>query len=151
MLDCMLAAVVINGSFLFWLFSAPLIRYGCVYVWLAPAVTFGGLAVFLLRKGKTARIFWRAAYVAIGLAGCYKAFALGREILTGYTKEFFVVQKDYENFTAESYEIGDITFYYPAEGDRIGYDAFPSSPDRAMVELLGKGLEDGFRYKDLNR
>ena len=42
-----------------------------------------------------------------------------------------------------------ITFYYPAEGDRAGYDAFPSSPGRAKIELRGTVLEEGFRYKEM--
>lgn len=145
--DGMFVALVINASFLFWLFSAPLIRYGCVYVWLAAAVTFGGLATMLMPEGKLGKAFWRLAYVAIGLVGCYKTFALGREIAAGYSGEYFVTQKDYENFEALSYEIDGITFYYPVQGDRIGYEAFPSSPYEAALELRGKGIEDGFRYK----
>ena len=143
----MLAAVMINFSFLFWLFSAPLIRYGCVYVWLAPAVTFGGLALWLVKEGTFGKIFWRIVYVAIGIIGCYKVYALGREIVSGYTAEYFICQKDYENFQTESYEIQGVIFYYPVEGDRTGYEAFPSSPSKAKIELRGMNLEDGFKYK----
>ena len=142
-----MAAAVVNGSFLFWLLSAPLIRYGCVYVWLAATVTFGGLLVYLIPEGRFGRMFWRTVYVAIGVVGCYKAFALGKEIVAGASADYFLVQKDYENFAAESYEIEGVTFYYPVEGDRIGYEAFPSAPNRVELEFRGEEVKDGFRYK----
>lgn len=146
--DYMLAAVVVNSSFLFWLLSAPLIRYGCVYVWLASTVTFGTFMVCLIPEGRFEKVFRKVVYVAIGLAGCYKAVALGKEIVEAASGDYFVVQKDYENFEAVSYEIEDVTFYYPLEGDRIGYEAFPSAPGKAELEFRGKELRDGFRYKN---
>ncbi len=145
--DVMFAAAAVDVSFLFWLFSAPLIRYGCVYVWLAAPLTFGGLAFWLVGSGKAGRVFWRFVYAAVFLAGGYKAVMFGKEVAAGYSPEYFVWQKDYENFGAQAYEVGGITFYCPVEGDRIGYEAFPSSPARADMELRGDGLEDGFRYK----
>lgn len=33
----------VAASFLFWLSTSPLMRYGCVYVYLTPAVVFGGI------------------------------------------------------------------------------------------------------------
>lgn len=146
--DSMLAAVTVNLSFLFWMCSAPLIRYGCVYVWLAAPVTFGGLALWLIGREGWGGYFWRAVYAAAVLAGCYKFLALGKEIAAGYSPEYFIWQKDYENFDVEGYEIEGLTFYRPAKGDRVGYEAFPSSPSEAKVGLRGTGVEDGFRYKE---
>lgn len=147
----MLAAVTVSFSFLFWLLSAPLMRYGCVYVWLAAPVTFGGLLFWMLEKRAKGRrvetVFWRVLFAAIGLAGCYKAVMFGMEAVKGYSLQYMICQKDYENFETESYEIQGITFYVPAEGDRTGYDAFPSSPVKAAAELRGAKLKDGFRYK----
>lgn len=147
--DGMLAAVTVNLSFLFWLFSAPLIRYGCVYVWLAAPVTFGGLAIWLIGKKNAGKYFWRAAYGLLAVVGCYKIFAFGREIVLGFSPDYFIYQKEYENFETEDYEVEGVTFYYPVEGDRVGYDAFPSSPGRAEIQLRGTALEDGFRYKEM--
>ncbi len=147
--DWMLAAVTVNLSFVFWLFSAPLIRYGCVYVWLAAPITFGGLSMWLIRKENAGKYFWRAVYGLLAAAGCYKLLAFGKEIAFGFSKEYFIYQKEYENFETEDYEVEGITFYYPAEGDRAGYDAFPSSPGRAKIELRGTVLEEGFRYKEM--
>ena len=143
----MLAAVTVNASFLFWLCSAPLIRYGCVYVWLAAPLTFGGLALWLVRDQGRGRIFWRLVYGAVFLAACYKAVMFARETAAGYSAEYFVYQKEYEDFRTRSYMIDGSVFYYPEEGDRTGYDAFPSSPAKAAMELRGEGLGDGFRYK----
>lgn len=142
MADRLFAAAVVELSFLFWLFSAPLIRYGCVYVWLAPVITFGGLAIELLKKDKV----WRIIYVSVGLAGCYKLLAFGKEIVSAYNGQYFVLQKDYESYETETYEIEGVTFYYPAEGDRTGYEKFPASPSRAKIAFRGKDIKDGFRY-----
>lgn len=142
--DVMLAAVTVNLSFLFWMFSAPLIRYGCVYVWLAAPLTFGGLALWLIKKERWGKYFWCGIYAAIAFVGLYKLWAWGKETAEGYSPEYFIVQKDYENYEVEKYRIEGITFYCPVEGDRTGYDAFPSSPSRAGIRLRGTGIDDGF-------
>ncbi len=146
--DLMLAAVTVNVSFLCWLFSAPLIRYGCVYVWLAAPVTFGGLALWLIKSEGWGKWLWRMAHIAVVLIGCYKLFTFGKEMVEGYSKEYFICQKDYENYEVESYGIEGVSFYYPIEGDRTGYEAFPSSPTRAKAGLRGNGIEDGFIYRE---
>lgn len=146
--DLMLAAVTVNFSFLFWLFSAPLIRYGCVYVWLTAPLTFGAGALQLSGKEGWGKLLWRTAYFLTVVAGCYKLFAFGKEIRAGYSREYFICQKDYENYAVTDYEIDGITFYYPVEGDRTGYEAFPSSPSRVAVRLRGTGIEDGFMYTE---
>lgn len=142
MADWLLVAAVIDFSFLFWLFSAPLIRYGCVYVWLAPVITFGGLALELVKNKR----IWQMLYLAVGLAGCYKAFAFGKEVIAACDGQYFIRQKDYENFQTEAYEIEGVTFYYPTEGDRTGYEAFPASPSRADILLFSGDIKDGFKY-----
>lgn len=146
--DLMLAAVTVNVSFLFWMFSAPLIRYGCVYVWLAAPLTFGGLVLWLTEDKKWGKYFWRMVYTAIAAIGAYKLAALGKEIGAAYSPEYFICQKDYEDYETESYEIEGVTFYYPLEGDRTGYKAFPSSPAKAKISFRGTGLKDGFLYND---
>lgn len=153
--DMMLAAVTVNLSFLFWLLSAPLIRYGCVYVWLAAPLTFGGLALWLIKNGGEkhgfGKWFWRLVYLAAAAAGCYKLGAFGSELTGAYSPQYFIVQKDYEDYETIGYEINHITFYYPAAGDRTGYDAFPSAPSKAEIELRGDSLAEGFRYKENER
>lgn len=138
--DFLPVAAAVNSSFLLWLFSAPLMRYGCVYVYLAATVTFGGFILYRL-KSRTA---WRIIYACIGMLALYKLFAFGKEITAAGDGRYLVCQKDYEDFKVTAYEIDGCTFYYAAEGDRTGYQAFPSSPARAGIILRGDGLKDGF-------
>lgn len=128
----------VTACFLFWLCTSPLIRYGCVWVYLTPAVVFGGILEAGLHSG-------RAVSAAVILLFLYKGFALGREIAGSYENDHWLTQKDYENYEAYAYEINGVTFYCPAEGDRVGYAAFPSSPSKAQIIFLGDGVKDGFR------
>lgn len=138
--DFLVVSAAVDFSFLFWLLTAPLMRYGCVYVYLASAVTFGTF----LSRGLKRRTAWRAVLAGIGLLACYKLYAFGKEVITAYDGDYFVLQKDYDRFETVPYEIGGYTFYYAAEGDRTGYEAFPSSPARAGMRLRGAGIEQGF-------
>lgn len=159
----------VSASFLFWLSTSPLMRYGCVYVYLTPVVIFGGMyaAIMEARKrraengsGKVAAVGesgkrtaqtgqWRTAVdfcvcAAVILLLAYKAFALGRGIVASYENDYWILQKDYENFDVESCEIEGVTFYYPVTGDQTGYDAFPAAPVRPQIAFLGEGIADGF-------
>ena len=141
------AAVVC--SFLFWLCTSPLMRYGCVYVYLASAVVLGELYQVCVSGGarKTAgrrRVWESCAVCAALLFLLYKGAALGRQIVSSYENDHWLVQKDYENYETASYEIGGVTFYYPTEGDRVGYESFPSAPERTEVVFLGDTVADGF-------
>lgn len=157
------------ASFLFWLCTSPLIRYGCVWVYLTSAVVFGGIyeaVMYLPGGGKAvadsgARNWqrgekaqggrgWRlaagrvvSAFVVLILV--YKGFALCREIAGSYVNDYWFAQKDYENYETRPYEIEGLTFYCPVEGDQAGYDSFPSSPQEAKIGLLGEKISDGFR------
>lgn len=148
------------ASFLFWLCTSPLMRYGCVYVYLTFAVVFGGVYEALMGcegdrieetglDGPLWRIMTkRAALMLTVLLLLYKGLALGREILRTHESAYWFVQKDYENYEVLSYEIEGVMFYYPVEGDQVGYDSFPSSPTKAEISFLGEGLEDGFIVKE---
>lgn len=155
----------VAGSFLFWLCTSPLIRYGCVYVYLTSAVVLGGVYDAVMRAGesriclrgkenvgadqaagaRTGRKAVRLCVVAgVSFLLIYKCVALGREIVMSYVNDYWIMQKDYENYETLSYEINGVTFYYPAEGDQVGYEAFPSAPTKVKVGFLGQELEDGF-------
>lgn len=163
------AQAAVAGSFLFWLCTSPLIRYGCVWVYLTAAVVFGGIYDLAMHRaaddGQTTAGFraqdgrgvagvqnrgWRlaagrAVSVAAALLLLYKGFALAREIVGSYVNDYWIVQKEYENYETYAYEIEGVTFYCPVEGDQTGYDSFPSSPAEADIVFLGDGIEDGFR------
>lgn len=127
--------------FLFWLGSAPLLRYGCVYLWLFPVLTWGFIYLRITPHFDRHII----ALVCFAFLGIYKAFFFVREVAANGTSAYLICQKDYENFETISYELHGYTFYYPKEGDRTGYTDFPSSPVKAEDIFLGENIEDGFR------
>ena len=158
--ELLLVQGTVAASFLFWLCTSPLMRYGCVYVYLTFAVVFGGIyeTVTSCEDGRSdeterGRSLWqtmikRAALTLTILLLLYKGAALGREIVVSYENAYWLVQKDYENYETLAYEIEGVTFYYPVQGDQVGYDSFPASPAKAEISLLGEGLADGFIVKE---
>lgn len=168
--NVLIAQITVACSFLFWLCTSPLIRYGCVYVYLVPAVVLGGVYDAVL-SGAEKRGAWQkkseaqendvsamksvtetfivkafrmCGTAAVLLLLAYKCAALGKEIVVSYRNDYWIAQKDYENYEVRSYEINGVTFYYPVDGDQVGYEAFPSAPLRTDVRFLGDGIEDGF-------
>ena len=127
--------------FLFWLTSAPLIRYGCVYLWLFPGITWG----FLYLKVTPYLDRYKIGVILLLLIGIYKAGNFAVETARSGTTEYLVLQKDYENFETVPYELHGYTFYYPKEGDRTGYADFPASPVKAEDIFLGDTIKDGFK------
>lgn len=141
-LDFLLLSGTMAANLLFWGMSAPLIRYGCVYLWVFPTLIWG--FVYLSISPGTDR--YRILTLLIAVIGIYKAGTFGAETVRGAVPDYLVFQKDYENFETVSYELGGHTFYYPREGDRTGYRDFPASPAKAQEEMLrGDAIEDGFR------
>ena len=158
--ELLLVQGTVAASFLFWLCTSPLMRYGCVYVYLTFAVVAGGIyeSVMCCEEGRFREkrqdgSLWRnmvkrAALTLTILFLLYKGAALGREIVVSYENAYWLVQKDYENYETLAYEIEGVTFYYPVEGDQVGYDSFPSSPAKAELSFLGESLADGFIVKE---
>ncbi len=127
MADFLHIAGTLAACFLFWLLSAPLIRYGCVFLWMFPTLVWGWSYLRVSPHLDRFKIY----YIAIILLGTYKLWAFGLETGKTLTAEYLVNQKDYENFETIPYELHGYTFYYPASGDRTGYRDFPSSPIKA--------------------
>lgn len=138
--EFLLVEGTVAASFLFWLMSAPLIRYGCVYLWMLPVLMCGHL--YLRCAAKQSR--YRLYQVALLLFGLYKAFNFSKEVLQTATGDYLIYQQDYENFETAAYELNGYTFYYPVSGDRTGYDDFPASPIKAENIFRGDSIEDGF-------
>lgn len=141
MADRLFVEGVLAGCFLFWLLSAPLIRYGCVFLWLAPALIWGHLYLLLSPHLDRFKIY----FIALAAVSLYKLTAFGVETGKGLTAQYLLEQKDYENFETIPYELHGYTFYYPAQGDRTGYRDFPASPLKAEDIFRGDTIEEGFR------
>lgn len=133
------ATVII--CFLFWLFTSPLIRYGCIFLWLTAGLNLG--MVYLV--GIAPRDRGRLAAAAFLLFGCYKLIFFAVENTNSFTPQYFVLQKDYEEFETIGYPVCGYTFYYPEEGDQTGYSSFPSAPQKVSSSIfMGERIEDGF-------
>jgi hypothetical protein len=134
---------------LFWFLSAPLIRYGVVYVFLTPAVILGRLIITLFdRFGDEIKGYAVKAVTVCFLAWLlYKGANLVIEDAARFNADYLVRQQDYGEYEVNSYEMGGITFYYPASGDQVGYDPFPASTHDVSgeVELMGSIIADGFK------
>lgn len=141
MMDFLHVEGTITVCFLFWLFSAPLIRYGCVFLWLSPMLVWGYLYLKISPHLDRFKIY----YILILVFGLYKLSAFGMEVYRGATARYLIRQKDYENFETTAYELHGITFYYPVSGDQVGYRDFPSAPLKAEDIFLGDTIEEGFK------
>lgn len=125
------------ASFLFWLNSAPLMRYGYAYVLLLVFVTAGVII-------KWWRINYFVFFVLLAY-GVYKLFTQAEYIMGSRYAPYYLWQQDYNTYEAVSYEVDGVTLYYPESGDRIGYEVFPAAKGRINVKLRGETIEEGFR------
>ena len=151
----------------FWFFGAPLMRYGCVYCYLAAilipmlwASSFHSAGIEMAEKatenlpaeqrkaGEKRRRMHRRAEIAacavIMLFLLYKGTMAVREQLRMRGDSHLLWQKDYTEADVVPYEIDGVTFYRAADGGETGYEAFPSAPFRAKLRLRGETLADGF-------
>lgn len=151
----------------FWFFGAPLMRYGCVYCYLAailipmlwasrfhiagsemPEKANGNAPADQKKAEETRRRMHRraeiAACAAIMLFLLYKGAMAVREQYGMRGDSHLLWQKDYTEADVVPYEIDGVTFYRAADGGETGYEAFPSAPFRAKLRLRGETLADGF-------
>lgn len=141
MLDFLHMAGTLLACFLFWLLSAPLVRYGCVFLWMFPVMVWGYLYLQISPHMDRFKIY----LIGLALFGVYKLAAFGIETGKGATAQYLIRQKDYENFETAAYELHGYTFYYPLQGDRVGYRDFPSAPVKAEDIFLGDTIREGFK------
>lgn len=146
-LDFLIVMAAVAASYLFWQISAPLMRYGYSHVLLLVVLTAGYLMnQFTLQRKRIAQMF----YVFVVLVGIVKMIPMCNYAISVGNQPFYVKQKDYGSYESASYVINGVTFYYPLEGDRIGYEAFPSSTTRVEIEFRGESIREGFRLQNLN-
>lgn len=146
-LDFLLVMAAVAASYLFWQVSAPLMRYGYSHVLLLVILTAGWLFDRMTIQRKRIR---QGFYTLVILVGIVKLIPLVSYAASVGNQPFFLAQKDYGQYESASYEISGESFYYPLEGDRIGYEAFPSAPTKMDIEFRGDGIEEGFRLQNLN-
>ena len=139
--------LAVAASVVFWLLSAPLIRYGLAFLLLLPALTIGIL--IKLTNFKLSRVL----YVVLFLVFLLWLQLNGTYIISNIKSPYLIQQIDYPNFPATPFPLGKETIYIPVNGDQVGYSAFPASlgytnkTSYLKVELRGNGFSEGFRYK----
>lgn len=141
MADFLHIAGTLNVCFLFWLLSAPLIRYGCVFLWLSPVLVWGYIYLKISPHLDRFKIY----LILLTLFGAYKLAVFGMEAGRSATAQYLLKQKDYENYETVAYELHGYTFYYPKEGDRTGYRDFPAAPVKAEDIFRGETIKEGFK------
>ncbi len=141
----------LTGCLLFWFFSAPLIRYGVVYVWLTPAVILGRMMIILMnRLSKDKKgIIVTAVSALVVLFLAYKTGYMVIEDASRFDATYLVKQQDYGRYETAEFTLGPDTYYYPADGDQIGYYPFPAATHDVTgeVELMGSSIKDGYMPK----
>lgn len=127
-----------------WLFSAPLMRYGVVYL-MVPVCLLCSMLLEKIRgtKGTNAA---RAILLLLMIPIMCIYVAKVKDVNS------FVMQENYHwRQTEENELVEGVKIWTPTEGDRGSYDVFPCVPHKEMlnrIELRGNGFEDGFRIKE---
>ncbi len=135
----------------FWLFSAPLIRYGEVYVFLTFAVVFGRMLILAINKfgydKKLVGLLVKAFVVVLAVWIAYKGGRLVIDDVKRFNPVNFLDQQDYGEYEVASFEKDGVTVFYPTDGDRVGYYPFPSAPYdvSGKIEFMGDGIESGIK------
>lgn len=143
----MFTEAVICIGFLFWLLTSPLMRYGCLYVYLCNAVLWGGV---LSRRHIETNSFRFVIYSGLLILCVYKGIMFAAETARAYRGDTWIRQQDYDRFDVHSYELAGegshLTLYAPDTGDQTGYDPFPSTPwdKTGEISLRGEDVRDGF-------
>lgn len=139
--DNCLAIAAIAASYIFWQFSAPLLRYGYAYILLMIFLTIGIFSGPLCGRNTFCKIF--TAFLV--LFSAVKLIPLAGHINNELEKPYYVKQQDYGTYELDSFETNGVRFYYPQSGDRVGYDAFPAIPRKINISFIGADIADGFK------
>lgn len=142
---------VLSVGTIFWFCSAPLVRYGYAYLMIMPLITVGYI-LGIMAKNKNGRevvirnaAFLVMAVIVVGLKGK----GLISDILRTKDADYYIMQQDYIDGEATTYEVDGITIYVAKDSGQIGYYKFPATPEvNNNFELRTDDVNDGFRHKD---
>lgn len=130
-----------------WLFSAPLIRYGMVYLFIPICEA---VWIILERKKDSERLQKSARYIiAVLMIPVFCIYLSSWGTAKSLPKG---MQENYQWYLTDTVELADgINIWYPVEGDQGSYDVFPCVPYKGMIEKIemrGDSMRDGFRIKE---
>lgn len=155
-----LLKVTIFIGILYWLLSAPDIRFGWCYLVAFPVICIfsseiwqeiGKISIRKLQVNSVLFVcmaFFVCTYTFIkaDCAEVLKTSIVGRINL----QAFYIYQGDFSVLPVEEYIINGDTFYWSPAGDQAGYYGFPGTTDKALLDnlgYLGENFEDGVYYK----
>ncbi len=139
----------------FWFCSAPLVRYGYAYLIILPFLTLGYI-MSTIKTGAFAKdhstvrkytvhlssaVFVLVLVVITGM----KARGLVKDIVRTAGENYYVVQQDYIDGEAFTYDVQGVTIYVAYDSGQIGYYKFPATPEEySDMALRGEDISDGF-------
>ncbi|MGN0277902.1 MAG: LIC_10190 family membrane protein [Lachnospiraceae bacterium] len=130
------------GGLLFWMVSAPLMRYGEVYFFVLIAIALGEWQY----RYRDRALMLLAAVLLVPLMAIYVS---GVKELPQLEAKYLVRQPDYLAWPASMYEVDGEYIWLPDSGDQVGYAAFPNTSSEKQLKTLilrGDSLKDGFRH-----
>ena len=135
-----IAMGTMNVSFIFFMLTSPNIRYGCVFLYLAPALSIG----YLYKRTLARKDNGITVSILVSLFIIYKAVMFGSFLMKDMTSEYLVSQQDYGQYETMSKTVNNIEFFYAKEGDQVGYYPFPSLPVDNDIKMITNEIKDGF-------
>lgn len=135
--------------FLGWLLTAPLLRYGTIYMFLQPLFCLNiiGRKLFYLFKEQ-----WKYVVYIIALCICIGMLKISVSNVNMLLNGCSIYPVDYSNsYQVRNVEWNNLEIFIPDRGDQVSYHYFPSTPYLArleLIELRGENIEDGFRIKE---
>jgi hypothetical protein len=150
--DFLMIAGTMILCLIFWFFSAPLVRYGVVYIYMTAAIVLGRvlLAVYN-RLGRSIRSWtFNIAIALMVIWTIYKGVNLVLDDIDRFNAKYFLTQQDYGKYEVSECEVDGVTIYYPTSGDQVGYYPFPSATHdvSSEIEFLGESIQDGIKSTD---
>ena len=133
--DLILLNITIISSFCFWLFSAPLMRYGYAYCLILLMLLAFEFYSYISYKSVTISIYVLAVVFLI-----YKGIKVSENLSQYIACNNYFYQQDYAIFEVIKKEDNDFIYYVPATGDKVGYYDFPATPADQYYKLDKKGF-----------
>lgn len=139
--DSILLFITVSALLLFWVFTAPLARYGKVFAFGIPCIVLGRLpdrhSDGLLRMGRLC--VWCGSLVML----VYSLYTTSSDLLL--KRPAYYTYRE-----CKEVQWNGINVYVPVEDTYCGYYYMPALPywkTLDYIELRGTNVEDGFRVK----
>ena len=87
---------------------------------------------------------YKIVIVAFAAFMIFKFGMLIKDDVPRFSGANLISQQPYNSYELEEKEINGEIFYYPTEGDRTGYDKFPSTPNPDGFIMADESILDGF-------